>query len=122
MKFLQRFHSTTYVVLKEKILSDLVGFVMDTHSFMIEAYNDKIVQLIESGIIGFIWKRINRNYHRTDDSDQTSLSLDHLLIWFILEVLMAQISERFERSLEKVWKVLIERWTRNWTSLELVER
>jgi hypothetical protein len=68
--------------LKQKIISDLTGFVMDTHNFMIEAYNDKIVQLFESGIIEIIWKMMHKNY--PIDDDRKALSLDQLHMWFIL--------------------------------------
>lgn len=72
----------TFTVLKERIISDLVGFEMAMNSFMYKAYNDKIIQITEAG---FSEKIAEVSLPKQEESDtQISLSLDHLLIWFQL--------------------------------------
>jgi hypothetical protein len=51
-----------FVVVKEKILSDLEGIFLQPKSFIFDSYHDKAVHLVASGIV----------------------SIDHLLIWFQL--------------------------------------
>jgi hypothetical protein len=72
-----------FVILKEKIASEYYGFGMAVNSFMFKAYNDKVAQLHESGIIEWI-HRIFKPKKPIITDKRVSLSLDHLMIWFKL--------------------------------------
>jgi hypothetical protein len=69
-----------YVLLKEKIISDYVGVLMQTNHFLFDAYNENIVRMTESGIMQ---KITEEQLPKPPEDDQpTVLSLEHLLIWF----------------------------------------
>jgi hypothetical protein len=53
------------------------------NSFMFKAYNDKVVQLLESGIIEWFLRMFKPRKPIVDDY-RVALSLDHLTIWFKL--------------------------------------
>lgn len=67
-----------FSLLKEKIISDNIGFLLDGNSFMFEPINKKVSQFVESGLS----QRIMKNYRATNwNDDETGpqvLTLDHL--------------------------------------------
>jgi hypothetical protein len=71
----------TYVVLKEKIISDCIAIVMPANSFLLNAFNERITQMIESGIMEKIFRTEAK---KPEESQPVVLSIDHLLIWFML--------------------------------------
>jgi hypothetical protein len=98
--------SSTYTIMKEKVISDYDGLMLPLNHFMFEALNDKIIQLQESGIMQKLFETSYRNANATDDDPQP-LSFTHLIIWFqlwcglllisilffFLEVLMRKMSK-----------------------------
>jgi hypothetical protein len=70
----------TYVLLKEKIISDYVGILMTTNHFLFDAYNENIARMVESGIMEM--KVGKERPQSSDEVDPTVLSFEHLLIWF----------------------------------------
>jgi hypothetical protein len=75
--------NATYSVVKEKIITDFTGFLIYTNSFMCRGYLDKVMYLVESGIIEKIVSYFKPK-KRPEDDDPVALSIDHLLIWFQL--------------------------------------
>jgi hypothetical protein len=71
----------TYVVLKEKITSDCIAIVMPANFFLLNAFNERITQMIESGIMEKIFRTEAK---KPEESQPAVLSFDHLLIWFML--------------------------------------
>jgi hypothetical protein len=69
-----------YVLLKEKIISDYVGVLMQTNHFLFDAYNENVVRMTESGIMQKIIEE--RKPKPFEDDQQIALSFEHLLIWF----------------------------------------
>jgi hypothetical protein len=67
----------TSVVLKEKISSDCIALRMPTNFYLFKAINEKITQMIESGIMEKI-------LGKETEKSAVALSIDHLLIWFKL--------------------------------------
>jgi hypothetical protein len=87
LRFLNSLLATppNFVVLKEKPVNEHVGLVMETNNILFEAYNDKIVQLVESGITDNIWKNLNKKTQKAEKrkpEKPVALSLDHLQICF----------------------------------------
>jgi hypothetical protein len=76
-----KYFKPPYLVLKEKIISDYIGAVMPMNFFLFESYNEKIIQLTESGIIE---KILRQKPEMQEESQPVVLSFDHLLIWFML--------------------------------------
>jgi hypothetical protein len=75
--------NSTYAVVKQKIFSDPTGISIYANSFLHQSYLDKIMQLVESGIIENIMSYLKpRNLPK--DDERVALSIDHLLIWFQL--------------------------------------
>jgi hypothetical protein len=80
----------TYIVLKEKIISDYLGIEFPMNHFLFDAYNDKIIQMTETGILQ---KILEPEKHKPVASDDpVPLSLDHLSIWFLLWIGMLLIT------------------------------
>jgi hypothetical protein len=87
-------------------MSDFSGLFISTNSLMRESYLDKIMQLVESGIIENIMSYYKPEKQSKDD-EPVALSIDHLLIWFqlwagllliavlffLLEILVAKIAK-----------------------------
>jgi hypothetical protein len=112
--------NSTYAVVKEKIISDFSGIFISTDSFLCEGFLDKIMQLVESGIIENIMSYFKPKEQAKDD-DPVVLSIGHLLIWwqlwaglllvaflfFLLEILMPRIAKvmmkKGTKTLEQTW-------------------
>jgi hypothetical protein len=97
-------NTANYKVLDEKIISDHLGIPFPLNHFMFDAMNDKVVRLVESGIIENIMKVKPK---KPSDDEPTVLTLDHLLIWFYLGMALLLITTFVffgEVLLEKVMK------------------
>jgi hypothetical protein len=103
--------NATYAVVKEKVISDFSGITVLTKSFLREAYLDKIMSLVESGIIENIMSYYkSKNPPKNDEP--AALSLDQLLIWFQLWAGLMMIAVSFlllEISIMKIAKVLMRK-------------
>lgn len=74
-----------YTILEEKIISDHYGFLFMVNEFMFDAFNRKIVQLVESGVADRIVNSYSVKLNKTEDKHgPVVLTLDHLGIWFII--------------------------------------
>jgi hypothetical protein len=85
---------SSFVPLKEKIISDYFVIMEQSRHFFLDVLNDKIVQLHESGIMGKLIE-IPKPMENISNSDPVSLSLDHLLIWFQLWLILLLIAACF---------------------------
>jgi hypothetical protein len=74
-------NKSNFVVLKQKVISDFAGIFMEINNYMFDVLNDKVTQLVESGIIDKFLKTSNPPQDR---NDPIVLSLEHLQTWFIL--------------------------------------
>jgi hypothetical protein len=74
---------SSFIPLKEKIISDYGVIWLPIRHFITDVLNDKIVQLHESGIMGKLME-IPKPKENITDNDPAALSLDHLGIWFKL--------------------------------------
>jgi hypothetical protein len=76
------------------VLTDQVGFAFPVNHFMFKAYNNKIVQMIEGGLIEFFSEQAMnsvRQIHNLKHSwmvitakIDVALGLDHIGIWFLI--------------------------------------
>lgn len=74
-----------YTKLEEKIISDHFGFQFSINNFIYNAFNRKIVQLVESGIADRNIKNFcSRCESKEDASDPLILTHEHLGIWFLV--------------------------------------
>jgi tRNA(His) 5'-end guanylyltransferase len=77
-----------YTKLNEKIVSDHLSFIFKRNHFMFEAFNRKLVQMIESGFAEKFVTELDSNYAKHQSDDGTSaLCFDHLGIGFELWLL-----------------------------------
>lgn len=104
-----------FAQLSERIISDHIGFVLPKHSFIFKAFNRKLNQLVEGGLIEKLTK--SKVQIKPEESEPTQLSLDHLEIWFqtcfvllcfaifsfIIELVWKKLSEKFNLNC-KAWK------------------
>jgi hypothetical protein len=96
----------TFVLLKEKIITDTYGIAFYTNSDFRESYMDKLLQLTNSGIVEKIRRDIEDPPKPPIHAENIRISIDHLLIWFqlwagllmvavlffLLEILVAKIA------------------------------
>jgi hypothetical protein len=71
----------TFVVLKDKIISDCMSFETTANFYLFNAFNEKITQMVESGIMEWV---LRQKASKPEESEPVELSLDHLSIWFKL--------------------------------------
>jgi hypothetical protein len=83
LNHVQYLTTAKFVVVKEKILSDLEGIFLQPKSFIFDSYHDKAVQLVESGIVEYNLAK-SKSKKQVKSSGPVALSIDHLLIWFQL--------------------------------------
>jgi hypothetical protein len=92
-------------------MSDFSGLLVSTDSVLREGYLDKIMQLVESGIIENIMS-YNKSKERPKNDDPVVLSIDHLLIWFQLWAGLLLIAVLFflvEILVARIAKVLMKK-------------
>jgi hypothetical protein len=96
-----------YLILKEKIISDLSGLYMTLNSILFKPFNKKIIQMVESGIME---KVLRQKIKEKEDDQPTVLCIDHLLIWFylwggfLLVAGAAFVSEVLTRKIQRIVK------------------
>jgi hypothetical protein len=73
--------NSTFAIVKEKIITDFTGMLILINSFLCKGYLEKIMHLVESGIIENIMSNLKPRIQPKND-DPVALSIDHLLIWF----------------------------------------
>lgn len=96
--------------LKEKVITDYIGFGLFPHSFMHQVMNRRVVQFVESGLAQKAIRRYRRRLqkHASDDGPQV-LSLEHLkagfCIWLacIAVAVFAFLCERYLVKLIPNW-------------------
>jgi hypothetical protein len=88
------FKSSTYTIMKEKVISDYIGLMMPLNHFMFDVFNYKMIQLQESGIMQRLMK-FSYPKANTTEEDPVPLSIGHLLIWYQLWVALLLISTFF---------------------------
>jgi hypothetical protein len=103
-------HLPNFAVLKEKVISDYVGISFPTNHFMYDVYNEKIAQLVESGIVQNFLDS-SKPKKPIENDKRVPLSVDHLLIWFQLwmGLLVASIVVfLLEASMWRIRKIVME--------------
>jgi hypothetical protein len=74
-----------YLVLAEKILSDHWSFIFDDrNNFIFEAFNRKVLQLIESGIARKIIEESTKFREASESHEPKVLTMHHVGVWFII--------------------------------------
>jgi hypothetical protein len=114
--------NSPYAVVKEKIFTDLVGLKIDDNSVFYESYLEKVMHLVESGIIEKITSHLKPLKKQSKDDDPVALSIDHLLIWFqlwggflmiallffLLEIVIAKIRfiilSHHQKLIKQIWE------------------
>lgn len=93
---LQRYlamENASWSILEEKIISDQSGFLFPNEHFLFESFNEKIIQMVESGIANFIVNKEDRELFKetanntvtrkiVPDDENTVLAVFHLGNWF----------------------------------------
>jgi hypothetical protein len=74
-----------YLVLAERILSDHWSFIFeDRNNFMFEAFNRKVLQLVESGIAAKIIEDSTKFRETPELHEPKVLTLNHVGVWFVI--------------------------------------
>lgn len=79
-----------YSVLKEKVISDYVGLVLNKNNFIFDAMNRKVVQLVESGVAQkIIGEQVTK---KLEHSGPQVLTLEQLKAGFYIWLVCIAIS------------------------------
>ena len=74
-----------YIRMNEKILSDHYSFMFPPNHYMFEAFDSKVCQMIEGGIIDFAIKSFpifDKHRDKSSEGEHKILTMEHLGIWF----------------------------------------
>jgi hypothetical protein len=82
MNYIFRLGLQKFAILKEKIISDYHGIMMPMNTFIFKVLNEKVVQLVESGIMGKLLQ--NEKPKEQLENEKVPLSLEHLDVWFVI--------------------------------------
>lgn len=106
-----------YSQLKEKIITDYIGFVLHKESFIFDQMNRKVVQFVESGLAQKFMENYKRARKNGEEGGPKVLTLEHLnagfYIWLVCvctAVVVFLIEHVFERAvvaLTKRWKIFV---------------
>jgi hypothetical protein len=77
-----------FVRMKQRILSDHLGFKFPIGNFMAKSFNKKIGQMFESGLTDFIIRNVTKTFEKVIKNDPPPLSLKQLKIWFFLFLIL----------------------------------
>jgi hypothetical protein len=103
-------------VMKQKITSNLKGFIFPVNHFAFKTYNNIIVQMVEGGLIEFYSRNTSKIKVVVENHEDVSLSFEHIGIWlviwavflgfaflsFLVEVTAKSFFESAEKKLKKV--------------------
>jgi hypothetical protein len=94
LSFLEKSSNGTqkFTKLSEKILSNPLGFQFISNDFMFKPFNQKIVQLVESGIADMIIKNESSFTRKYVEEEPPPLTLDHLGVWFEIWIVMLSVA------------------------------
>lgn len=102
-----------YSQLKEKIITDYIGFVLHMQSFIFEQMNRKVVQFVESGLAQKFTEKYKRARQSGEEGGPKVLTLEHLnsgfYIWLVcvcIAVVVFMIEHVFERAVVALTKRL----------------
>jgi hypothetical protein len=104
--------NSTYAVVKEKIMVEINGVKILASNFLLDAYTDKVMHLVESGIIENILSYFKPQKPPNNNDDHIALSMDHLMIWFQLWAALLMVAVLFffcEILMTKLVKILIKK-------------
>lgn len=68
--------------LKERIISEYIGFAVNDNSFMFHSINKFVVRCVESGLSNYIMSRYQVLKNYSDDVEPKVLTLEHLSAGF----------------------------------------
>lgn len=115
-EFLQSFIKSSdgkfkYLKLKERIVSDHISYIFERNYFMFEAYNRKILQLVESGIAAKIIQGYNQKTGELAEDGPAVLTLEHLSVGFeiwLLFLLVSSVCFLFE-FVQKIYAMIVSK-------------
>jgi hypothetical protein len=74
-----------FAILEEIVLKDHWGFRFVVNNFMYDAFNRKIVQLVESGLADVFVKNATKKWRNVEaEVKHVPLTMEHLAFWFYL--------------------------------------
>ena len=95
LSFIEKMSNGTekFTKLNEKLLSNHWGFQFWANDFIFKAFNRKIKQLVEAGVVDVIIKNESRfNDLNVENHGPVMLTLDHLGTWFIIWLAFLAVS------------------------------
>jgi hypothetical protein len=85
--------TANFAVLEEIVLSDHWGFRFEVNHYMYDAFNRKIVQLVESGLADVLVKNATKKWRKVEaEEEHVALTIDHLAVWFYLWLILLGIA------------------------------
>jgi hypothetical protein len=74
----------SHKIMKQRVISDHLSFlVQDKYNFLFKRFDEKLSQLVESGIAKKIVDDYTAVRYREEEQEPKRLTLDHLGLWFI---------------------------------------
>lgn len=82
-----------FAVLKEVVITDHWGFQFERSNFLVNAFDRKITQLLESGLADLYVKNADRKFKSIkEDEEHVPLSMKHLAVWFYMLTILLTVS------------------------------
>jgi hypothetical protein len=94
LSFIERHHngSQNFTKLDQKVLTNHWGFVFTSNDFIFKAFNRRISQLVESGLVQKTIRDEAEFVKHVKEEEPTSLSLEHFEYWMKLCAILLGVS------------------------------